>query len=199
VLRTEGASVLVRKLLRRLKSTPLSVAAVPELLDPRQPVGPFGLPRSEEPRVSIIIPIFNQLPFTLRCLASLGQQRSALPCEVVVLDDASTDETVAELLGVEGLQLVQSSGNQGFIRSCNRGASQARGEYLVFLNNDTQVQPGWLDALIGTFEQRPDAGLVGSRLIYPDGRQQEAGAILSADGSAWNYGHLDDPYKPQYS
>jgi GT2 family glycosyltransferase len=118
---------------------------------------------------------------------------------VIVVDDASTDETVAELLGVEGLRLVQSAENQGFIRACNKGAAQARGDYLVFLNNDTQVQSGWLDALIGTFEERPDAGLVGSRLIYPDGRQQEAGAILAADGSAWNCGHLDDPYKPEYS
>jgi GT2 family glycosyltransferase len=157
------------------------------------------LSRVERPRVSIIVPVFNQFPFTLRCLASLGRHGSALPSEVIVVDDASTDETVAELLGVEGLRLVQSAENQGFIRACNKGAAQARGDYLVFLNNDTQVQSGWLDALIGTFEERPDAGLVGSRLIYPDGRQQEAGAILAADGSAWNYGHLDDPYKPQYS
>ncbi|WP_296806994.1 glycosyltransferase, partial [Thiocapsa sp.] len=80
-----------------------------------------------------------------------------------------------------------------------RGADAGQGAYLVFLNNDTQVQPGWLDALIDTFEDAPDAGIVGSRLLYPDGRQQEAGAILFADGTAWNYGHLDAPDKPQYS
>ena len=199
VLQTEGASVLFRKLLRRLKNTPLSVAPVPQLLNPRRSVGPFVLPRAETPRVSIIVPVFNQLSFTIRCLASLGRQGRATSLEVIVVDDASTDETCADLLGIEGLRLVHSSENQGFIRSCNRGANQARGDYLVFLNNDTQVQPSWLDALMGTFEQRPDAGLVGSRLIYPDGRQQEAGAILAADGSAWNYGHLDDPYKPEYS
>jgi glycosyltransferase involved in cell wall biosynthesis len=87
----------------------------------------------------------------------------------------------------------------GFVRSCNAGAALARGNYLIFLNNDTQVQPGWLEALIETFDSFPDAGLVGSRLIFPDGRQQEAGAIVFRDGSSWNYGHLDDPYKPQYS
>jgi O-antigen biosynthesis protein len=199
VLRTEGAAVLTGKILRRLKSTPLSVAAVPELLDPRQPLGPFAFPGVASPSVSIVIPVFNQLGFTLRCLASLCRQPTEVPFEVIVVDDGSTDDTIPRLSAIENLRLIPNAENRGFVRSCNGGATQALGDYLVFLNNDTQAQPGWLDALIGTFEQRPDAGLVGSRLIYPDGRQQEAGAILAADGSAWNYGHLDDPYKPQHS
>jgi len=199
VLRTEGVAVLTGKILRRLKSTPLSVAAVPELLDPREPLDPFAFPSVASPRVSIIIPVFNQVGFTLRCLLSLCRHRTEVPFEVIVVDDGSTDDTVPRLSAIGNLRLIRNAENQGFVRSCCSGAAQARGECLVFLNNDTQVQPGWLDALSGTFVQRPDAGLVGSRLIYPDGRQQEAGAILSADGSAWNYGHLDDPYKPRYS
>jgi len=61
------------------------------------------------------------------------------------------------------------------------------------------VQPGWLDALIGTFRMHLQVGVVGNRLLFPDGRQQEAGAIVFRDGSSWNYGHLDDPYTPRYT
>ncbi|MCU0836774.1 MAG: glycosyltransferase [Chromatiaceae bacterium] len=121
------------------------------------------------------------------------------PLEVLVVDDASDDETPQCLARCRNLRVARNERNLGFVRACNLGAANAQGDYLVLLNNDTQVQAGWLDGLLATFRQRPDAGLVGSRLIYPDGRQQEAGAIVFNDGSAWNYGHLDDPYKPQYS
>ena len=199
VLRTEGARVLFGKLRRRLKTTPAVIRRRPELLDSPEPVAAIGLARTEQPDVSIIVPVFNQWPFTHRCLASLGRLLSNYTFEVVLVDDCSTDDTAAFARENAAIRLIGNPRNLGFVASCNAGARESRGRYLVFLNNDTQVQPDWLDALIGTFEQSTAAGLVGSRLIYPDGRQQEAGAILFADGSAWNYGHLDDPYKPQYS
>jgi GT2 family glycosyltransferase len=116
-----------------------------------------------------------------------------------VVDDCSPDNTRDWLAGVHNITVLHNRVNRGFVASCNRGGARARGRYLVFLNSDTQVQEGWLTSLLSSFQERPSAGLVGSRLIYPDGRQQEAGGVLSFDGSAWNYGHLDDPYKPQYS
>src|SRR3546814_17777391 len=74
----------------------------------------------------------------------------------------------------------------------------ARGEYLVFLNNDTVPQPGWLDPLLRTFAEHPDAGLVGAQLLSPDGRQQEAGGAVFEDGSGWAYGRHQSPADPRY-
>ena len=75
----------------------------------------------------------------------------------------------------------------------------ARGEFLVFLNNDTTVTPGWLEALTRTFEEVPNAGYVGAKLIYPDGRLQEAGSVIWQDASGWNYGKFDNPDHPRYN
>jgi GT2 family glycosyltransferase len=185
--------------MRRLRTTPLSVPERPALLDLSEPFPPLAFPPVERPVVSVVVPVFEQYRFTYHCLAALHGHRSRYPFEVLAVDDGSADGTAARLAEFENLRLIGNPENLGFVRSCNRGAARAQGDYLVFLNNDTQVQPGWLDALIETFELRPDAGLVGSRLLFPDGRQQEAGGILFEDGSAWNYGHLDDPYKPEYS
>ncbi|HYN77562.1 MAG TPA: glycosyltransferase, partial [Lamprocystis sp. (in: g-proteobacteria)] len=199
VWRSEGPAVLLRKLRRRLRTTAWVIPRRPALLPDLGRAVPPRLAPVADPRVSVIVPVFNQLSFTWRCLAALQALPDATGFEVIVVDDGSTDGTAQHLAEVKNLRYLRHVDNQGFVPSCNRGAISARGDLLVFLNNDTQVQPGWLDALVATFEQRPDAGLVGSRLIYPDGRQQEAGGILFADGSAWSYGHLDDPYKPEYS
>lgn len=199
VLKTEGLWVLAKKIRRRLSATALKPPRRPRLCNLREPFSPLAFPYHETPEVSIIIPVFNQFRFTHHCLAALAADRSRYHFEVIVVDDSSTDGTPKALASYTGVRLIVNPDNLGFVGATNRAASVARGNYLVFLNNDTQVQPGWLDALIETFQTFQNAGLVGSRLIYPHGRLQEAGGILSADGSAWNYGHLDDPYKPQYS
>ena len=154
---------------------------------------------SRVPKVSVIIPVHGQIDYTLRCIQSLIEAQTQALFEIVIVDDCSPDISVEALVTLPAIKLVGSDVNQGFIRSCNRGAREARGEFLVFLNNDTIVQTGWLDALLQTFVDFPECGLAGSKLLYPDGRLQEAGGIIWNDGSGWNFGRLDDPNKPEYN
>ena len=149
--------------------------------------------------VSIIVPVFNHWSETLACLESILQFTDGPAYEVIVSDDASTDETPEMMKRIEGVVYSRNDQNLGFIGSCNRGATRARGEFLVFLNNDTVVTAGWLDALLQTFRDMPGTGLVGPKLIYPDGRLQEAGGVIWHDASGWNYGKFDDPDHPKYN
>ena len=152
---------------------------------------PFALPVSDTPLVSIVIPIHGKLAYTLACLRSLAKHGAQATFEVIVVDDASPDESAEILAQIAGLHLLRNAENKGFVGSCNAGAAEARGEFLLFLNNDTQVTPGWLDALLACFAERADCGIAGSRLVYPDGRLQEAGALVFADGSGWNTGRFE--------
>jgi len=167
--------------------------------EPMTPTRPISFAQQTKPEVSIIIPVFNQSRFTLACLAAVQEHSGELAYEVIVVDDHSTDDT-REIIGkIPGLVYLRGETNAGFIASCNRGAAAARGKFLVFLNNDTTVTEGWLAALRETFEFEPEAGLVGSKLIYPDGRLQEAGGIIWRDGSGWNRGKFQDPAKPEFN
>ncbi len=157
------------------------------------------VPTSDAPFVSVVIPVYNHLETTLVCLRSLAATTNRLAHEIIVVDDCSSDASAEVLPKIEGLHYQRNPQNLGFIGACNAGAASARGQFVVFLNNDTAVQDGWLDALLDTFDQHRDVGLVGSKLVYPDGRLQEAGGIVFADGSGWNYGRFDDPGKPEYN
>lgn len=155
---------------------------------------------NESINVSIIVPVHNQLRNTLACLASLVSWPTRATFEVIVANDASTDATANSVQALPfPFRLVSHSDNVGFLHNCNRAASSATGKFVVFLNNDTLILPGWLDALVETFEREPMAGLVGSKLLYPNGVLQEAGGLIWKDGSGWNVGVGQDPRTPGFN
>ncbi|GAA4784571.1 glycosyltransferase [Lysobacter hankyongensis] len=176
------------------------------------PFAPFAVPTvdlhaggahagivADAPVASLVIPVYDQFAHTLACLRALAAHPPSTPFEVIVVDDGCRDETVEALPQVAGVRYHRRAQNGGFIAACNDGASLARGEYLIFLNNDTIPQPGWLEALLDTFAAEPGAGLVGAQLLYPDGRLQEGGGVVFADGGGWNYGKFESPEDPRFA
>jgi GT2 family glycosyltransferase len=152
---------------------------------------------SKNPDVSIIIPVYNQLQYTLNCLYSISSKTQG-SYEIIVVDDASSDSTIITLKNIKNITIIKNEQNLGFVRCCNTGAAASRGKYLLFLNNDTIVTENWLPPLLDVIKSET-VGAVGSKLIYPDGKLQEAGAIVWNDASGWNYGRGDDPEKPEYN
>jgi GT2 family glycosyltransferase/glycosyltransferase involved in cell wall biosynthesis len=151
------------------------------------------------PRITIIIPAFNNIDVTLRALASLLACDVDIPIQVVVADDASTDGTIEILARLPGVEIVRNGRNRGFVDGCNRGAALARAWSILFLNNDTELAPGALRTLEARLASDDSVGIVGSKLVYPDGRLQEAGGIIWSDAGGWNFGRLDRPDRPQYN
>jgi GT2 family glycosyltransferase len=140
-------------------------------------------------QTSIIIPVFNKAEFTWQCLASLIRELDFSQVEIIVVDNASTDNTEEVLARfAEYVRVITNERNAGFVDASNQGAAAAKGNYLVFLNNDTTVLPGWLDHLIKTIEGDPVVGAVGSMFLYPDGSIQEAGGVVWQNGAADHYG-----------
>ena len=210
--RVARAQTLLPRLLRSLKlrgvkgtltrisaefdtTPPVTNTAV---LPAETPFEVFDVPRAAKPVVSIVIPVYNKFDYTLRCLRALATLPDRTPWEAIVIDDGSSDETWERLQQIRGIRAERNPQNLGFIGASNRGVALARGTHILFLNNDTAIQPGAIDQLMAVFRQRPDAGLVGAKLVYPDGRLQECGGIIFNDGSGWNYGRFGDPAQCEY-
>lgn len=162
-------------------------------------LNPLRLPAISAPRVSIVIPVFNKVLYTYNCLLTICQCDQEIDKEVIIINNASSDETTTLLSQLSGaFTVINNAKNLGFVEACRQGAEIAKGEFVLFLNNDTQVTPGWLANLLRKIESDKNIGIVGSKLIYPNGRLQEAGGIIFSDASGWNYGRLQDPTDPRF-
>ncbi len=199
IFREHGLRGLLQRVRRKL--SPPTPPSRPTLAPPLVSIAALHLetcPAERTPKVSIVIPSYGQHQHTFNCLVSLRDHTHLADVEVIVVDDCFSDPLAQALAQTTGARFVRNPQNLGFIGSCREGAALARGEFILLLNNDVQVCAGWLQALLDVFDQRSDAGLVGARLVYPDGSLQEAGGIVWRDGSAWNWGRGLDPEHPYH-
>jgi O-antigen biosynthesis protein len=150
----------------------------------------LSLRRSAAPRVSIVIPAAAKLDFLQACLASLARNLPAdIPYETIVILNESKPETAARLAeSVTGIEVISSPVNLGLAGAGNRARALARGEYLILLHDDSEIEPGWLEALVETADARPEAGAVFSRVHSFDGSLQTAGGI------AWRNATTSHPW-----
>ena len=199
ILAKDGPLALIRHLRTRLDKRRAPPAVVAKSFRIEFSITPLTIQSSEAPKFSLIIPVYGQHLLTFTCLKSIAETCAGMAIEVLVIDDCSPLPASEALAAVSGITFIRNETNLGFLKSCNHGATSAKGEFLVILNNDLILTGDWLRQMTAVYSRFPDTGLVGAKLIYPDGRLQEAGGIVWRDGSAWNVGRDDDPGRPEYN
>ena len=133
-------------------------------------------------KCSIIIPVYNRLEYTRNCLKALFKNTPKENYEVIVVDNNSIDGTNEYLSKIsKKVKIIYNKENLGFAKACNQGARMSLGEYLVFLNNDTEVQTKWLKTLVEVIEQNSSVAAVGSKMLFPDDKIQHAGVVIIND------------------
>lgn len=141
-------------------------------------------------RLSIVIPNWNGKHFLETCLNALRRQTES-SIEVIIVDNASSDgsQTYVETVYPE-VELIELSTNRGFTGACNVGIDAASGEFIVLLNNDTEVDDRWAAEVIAAFDGRPEVGIVASKMLLFDQRDRfhTAGDFFTIDGRAGNRG-----------
>lgn len=149
--------------------------------------------------ISIIIPFYNHLETTKQCLTSIHKhsaENKFTNFEIFLVDDNSSEQYVfSEEEKILPLHLLRNEVNLGFAKTCNYGAKEANGKYLLFLNNDTIPLNGWLEQLLTVFKNYKDVGIAGSRLLYPDNSIQHAGVAFNSDNMPFHiYQHFPSSF-----
>ena len=196
------ASLRARLAAHRQAEKDMVHVAPPALLvsdAPQADLVQLRLPAAPHPRLSILIPVFNEAAITVECLMAIADAGVDAAYEVVVADDASTDTDLAGLAQVANLVHIRQPSNVGFIANCNAAFARCRGDYVLLLNNDTQVQPGAIDRMVQALDDTPDIAAVGPKLIYPNGRLQEAGCFIKPNGESGMVGLFRDPDEPGFT
>ncbi len=157
------------------------------------------LPYSDTASVSVVIPVYNNFNLTEQCLVSIANHPPKAPIRIIVVDDASTDITFERLSTRDDLVYWRNTENVGFLASCNQAVMRCDTPYVFLLNNDTEVRENWLDSSLALISADDQIGLVGSKLVFPNGHLQEAGGIIWNDANGTNYGRDDHPDKPAYN
>jgi O-antigen biosynthesis protein len=145
--------------------------------------------KDRTPRISIIILNWNKLEFTRKCIDSIERNTSYQNYEIILFDNGSTEPGTKEYLSSLKHRTVMSPVNLGFARGNNRAAAAADGDLLVFLNNDIEAHGGWLEEMLRTYQENPSSGIIGSKLVYPDGTLQHMGVTIGRKGNGFH------PYK----
>jgi GT2 family glycosyltransferase len=165
---------------------------------PAKDIAKLKLPRTRTPRLSILVPVFNELAVTVECLLSIQRAKPKVAFEVVVADDCSTEPGLEQLGQIANLVTVRQPSNVGFLRNCNEALARCRGDYVLLLNNDAQVLPGAIDRLVAALDADPAVAAVGPKIVYPDGRLQEAGCFVRPNGESGMVGLFADPAEGGY-
>jgi GT2 family glycosyltransferase len=156
----------------------------------------FGICSSQNPQVTIVIPIHNNLNLTFECLRSVQLAALESELEVILVDDASTDFSAEAFLNIRGIRYVRLRENVGYTRATNIGAGYAKANYIFLLNNDTVVLPNCIPQLLNSLSTQPEVAIIGATLLNRDFSVQESGSQIFKDGSGWNLGsgfHVSDP------
>lgn len=155
------------------------------------------LPHSTTPEISVLLVLFNRAELTFACLRSIAECITE-KIEVIIVDNASSDDTPALLDRLRGVRIIRNTENLNFLLAVNQAAKEAQGTDILLLNNDAQLQPGALTNALHTLKSSPDIGAVGGKIVLLDGSLQEAGSIVWQDGSCLGYGRGDNPQAPSY-
>lgn len=156
----------------------------------------FDFIANNQPKVSIIIPVYNQIRYTLNCLYTIEQYDKNISKEIIVINDKSTDNTLEYLNKIPGIKVIDNPENLGFLRNVNKGIKNANGKYIYILNNDTEVQENYLSSLLEVFKAKKNVGAVGSKLVFADNTLQEAGCLIFKNAEIVNLGRsnaIDNP------